>query len=1133
MLFNRMKFFSGAGILLIVSVLCITATAQVNMVEFGKNRVQHGKFNWRFYQSPNFNIYFTQNGLELAKFVGQVAEEELTGMEDFVEFAVQRRINIVLYNHFNDYKQSNIGLSNDWPNAGGVTKLVNNKMLLYYNGDHNDLRRQIREGIAKVLTQTMLFGDDLGEFAQNQALLDLPQWLIDGYISYAGVNWNTQLDNDLKSAMIGFEYKNFYQFAFEKPMLAGHAFWYYIEERYKRENVTYLLYLARIYKNLNRATQTVCKKKFRDVLKDFMEYYRDRYFKDIRARRNVPAGRLTLPKEIDKADYFRFQANPNPKSFTYGVVEYKKGRTRVVLNENFVQEKTLWKSGVRNYAERPNPNYPLMAWDPKGTRIAMVVSEKGKLQLQVYDAFARRKSTSQGLPFEQVNDMQYMLDANTLVFSAVKGGQSDIYVYKIKEMKLEQITNDVYDDLDASYVAFPGKTGILFASNRPAADAPTGDTILPKNHYNIFLVDNWNKSEFKQISQLTQVKFGNARYPAQYNSSHFTFINDENGIGNRWAGFFSTKAAGIDTFYVVGEEILRNPELKELDSTLQAWNKTEPDSVGYFRITDDSSYTFPMTNYQSSVLESRIAGENGQVTEVNKQGAFKFLYKLRVDENTLRKRNVNARPTEYIKKLTREDKLKTPDVIQQRFVTTDSIPKNNDFFVSEFAPDSADMGKPFALKEGVAPKQLDKMKLFPYFKKFYVDNVVTNLNNAILINRFQPYSGATGPVNLGNFNPLNGMVRVSVLDLMEDIKFTGAFRLGNNLSDKDFFFAFNNYRKQLDWGLTYYRSNVGFGGSNNFPPYQQITNIYQGNITFPFNEVQSIRLIGAFRRDIYHIKADPRYNGSLQARTPFENYLNARMEYVHDNTINPANNIWRGLRYKAWIEMFSRLKSEFIQRNPGDLTFNVGFDARHYLRIYRNFTWAVRAAGDFSWGDNKFIYYLGGTDGWLMLGSNQVFRNGVLKERYFNTSNRPAPDQSYVYESLAVNLRGFTQNTANGNNAMVINSELRLPVFATLFNKPINNAFLRNFQLVQCVDLGSAWNGKYNAIGRPTISYSEPGNPLSIEIKAPGIGPFIGSYGFGARSTLLGYFVRFDAGWPMNGFFENKPQMHLSLGFDF
>jgi hypothetical protein len=209
-------------------------------------------------------------------------------------------------------------------------------------------------------------------------------------------------------------------------------------------------------------------------------------------------------------------------------------------------------------------------------------------------------------------------------------------------------------------------------------------------------------------------------------------------------------------------------------------------------------------------------------------------------------------------------------------------------------------------------------------------------------------------------------------------------------------------------------------------------------------------------------------------------------------------------------------------------TFNFGFDARKYVPIYRNFIWAGRAAADISWGDRKLIYYLGGVDGWI--------------SPQFNDLNRPDPDQSYAFQSLAVNMRGFIQNVANGNNAFVMNSEFRLPVFSTLFNKPINNAFLRNFQLVQFVDLGTAWNGQYDNWQRPSVVYSPPAlpngnpdrnNPVVVKMKSGGIGPFSGGYGFGARSTLLGYFLKFDAAWEMNGIFKGKPQLYFALGLDF
>ena len=53
---------------------------------------------------------------------------------------------------------------------------------------------------------------------------------------------------------------------------------------------------------------------------------------------------------------------------------------------------------------------------------------------------------------------------------------------------------------------------------------------------------------------------------------------------------------------------------------------------------------------------------------------------------------------------------------------------------------------------------------------------------------------------------------------------------------------------------------------------------------------------------------------------------------------------------------------------------------------------AGRGAVDLSWGDRKIVYFLGGTDSWIA--------------PKFNDANKPAPDQTYAYQSLAVNMRG-------------------------------------------------------------------------------------------------------------------------------
>ena len=65
-------------------------------------------------------------------------------------------------------------------------------------------------------------------------------------------------------------------------------------------------------------------------------------------------------------------------------------------------------------------------------------------------------------------------------------------------------------------------------------------------------------------------------------------------------------------------------------------------------------------------------------------------------------------------------------------------------------------------------------------------------------------------------------------------------------------------------------------------------------------------------------------------------------------------------------------------------------------------------------------------------------------------------------------------------------------------------------------------------------SLEAPQDPdVIVKIKAGGLGPFAGGYGFGVRSTLLGYFLRLDAGWEMNGFFKGKPILHFAMGVDF
>ncbi|MBV7533699.1 hypothetical protein [Chitinophaga sp. sic0106] len=1121
--------------------------AQTNTVEFGQNRVQFKNFKWRYYQSRHFNTYFAQNGLELGKYVVQIAEKELPQLEQFMETTPRQRINIVVYNSFGEMKQSNIGIGVEWQNTGGVTKLVGNKMIVYFDGNHENLRRQIRQGIARIMLETLLFGEDIGEFAGNAALIDFPKWFTDGFIAYAAENWTAREDEQLKSIILSGKYNNYNQLAYDHPLLAGHAFWYYVEAKYGNDAVPYLMYITRINRGLKKGFEQVLSMTPKKATQDFMLFYTKRFSNDNKRRKTSAKGRTIVAQEItQKADYFRF--NPNPKNNSYAVVEFKKGLYKVQIQLGWNKPKVLLRSGVMQLANQMDPNYPQMAWNTKGNRLAVIYEHEGKTKLMIYD-LVTRITLRQDLPqFDRVIDFKYMpVMENTLLLSAVKNGHTDIFTYNISNSKTDQITNDVYDDLEPSFAAFPGKSGIIYASNRPAPKGRGSDTSLLRNSYNIFMVDNWTKSADRQITQLTDLKYGDARLPMQYNTTHFTFVSDANGIRNRYAGFFKSQNVGVDSLFYVGSEILHNPEKEDLDSALAAYGTSTPDSVEAVVITNDSTYTFPISNYPYGILESRVTGEKGEVSEVVAYADIKRLMKLKVDTTTLKKRNVTARNTSFRQDQMHQDSIRLglPTFMAPRKDTS----TQPNFFQNEFGNEPADTAKAPASseiklvneaaqegglsifdKKPATPSILKQTRLMPYKWKFASDYLILQIDNSILINRYQIFTGQpTSPIRLTD--PVNGLIRIGVSDLFEDVKINGGFRIPFDLQGSEYFITGSYLKRRFDYKFTYYRKVDKSGAvpieQDNqiyWNPVKLMTNLYQAEMRYPFDQVRSVRLSVGYRTDKMVFQADKRI--SLDEPDRKESYILGRIEYVYDNTINPAINIWNGTRYKIYGDVNSQVTNgglnEFFNPNAiaakGRFTYNMGVDIRHYEKIYRNFIWATRFAMDMSWGSRKMIYYLGGIDNWL---NPQIHGNNPVD-----------PTTNYAYQTLAENLRGYKQNAKNGNNVMLLNTELRLPVFATFIDKPINSAMIRNFQLTTFMDIGTAWNKKLSFKDANYGNYGQaPG--VVTRIKEGFLGPFIGGYGFGARTTIAGYFLRVDAGWPMVDFFKSKPIWYFGMGVDF
>ncbi len=173
-----------------------------------------------------------------------------------------------------------------------------------------------------------------------------------------------------------------------------------------------------------------------------------------------------------------------------------------------------------------------------------------------------------------------------------------------------------------------------------------------------------------------------------------------------------------------------------------------------------------------------------------------------------------------------------------------------------------------------------------------------------------------------------------------------------------------------------------------------------------------------------------------------------------------------------------------------------------------------------SFGKEKLVHFMGGVD-------NEF-------SPQFDYETPVATDENYIFQTVVTNMRGFIQNIRNGNNFMVINSELRFPVFKYLLNRPIRNDFIANFQTVGFLDVGTAWNGpnpwsEENALNNLVIS-----KPPSIRVTVDRQkNPIVYGTGFGLRTRLFGYFVRADWAWGIDDGQILPSVFYFSMSTDF
>ncbi|HOW10713.1 MAG TPA: hypothetical protein PLX08_13020 [Bacteroidales bacterium] len=1065
-----------------------------HQMTFGKNRVQYYDYYWSYYRFDNFDCYFNEYGRDLAQYTADYAKKKLEEIEDYFDYTLEKRLIFVIYNKNNEYRQSNIGLvtfDEDTYNTGGFSRIIKNKVMLYYEGDHLAYQKQIAASIAEVIINEMLYNADFRDRVSSSSVIYMPDWYIKGLINYVSSGWDYDVENRVKDGIKSGKYKNINQLEFDDAIYAGQSFWRFIGRKYGDALIPNIIYLTKVYKNVDDGFLYVLGTKLKDLLKEWRQYYESEYSAD----RDMPEdGSNLLRKSRPEQIYQQVRISPDKKYIAYVTNDW--GRKKIWLYDQMTGKSKIIFRAEPKYEHKTDNTYPVLAWHPGGRILTYLNEEKAGMVIYFYRTDEKKTTERNFLYFDKVLDFSYSPEGSRIVLSAVKDGITDIYIHTIASGTNEQITRDVADDLNPSFFGESGNE-IMFSSNRLSDTLTnTGDPFERiSTVYDLFTYDISKKNNI--LTRLSEGKYTSRYQASGISGNKLAYIGDSNGILNRYTAVFDSSISYIDT-------------------------------ATHYRYFIKST---PVTNYDRNILQQSVLNGSDEYGEV----IFKDRkYKLRrgnsagsstLPESELLKTNFRkeqdkayhkADSIETIRKwLIAEDKKRRDTLTKPlyEYYTRKNEPININHYIFEKEKQNYYEQQ---WRKNYMNIDLDTGKIkLPliriYETSFYSNYIANQIDFTFLNNSYQVFNGGSSYYNPG----INMLTRFGIIDLFEDYRLTAGFRFAGDFDSNEYLLSFESLKGKFDKQFIFHRQ--AYFSSDGYDLFKTHTHNVYVSYAKPITPVLALRGTLSYRYDRHVTLSQDRT--SLEAKTLSKHWGGLKGEIIYDNTRKRSVNIYFGTRFKIFGEYYRQIP----EKNTG--MYVVGGDFRKYVRIHRELIWANRFAASTSFGPTKLVYYLGGVDNWM----------GYLFNKYpmFDQSIPVSPNQNYGFQAIATNMRGFSQNVRNGNSFALINSEIRWPFVRYFAGHPLKSNFLNSLQVVGFYDIGSAWTGpspwaSENAYDTETYQ----NGPVTVVVDS-NKKPVVSGFGAGLRAQLMGYFIRADWAWGIEDAYILPKMFYLSFSLDF